>query len=473
MNGCKAHNCTIVGNTARSGGTLIDSTLYNCIVFDNAPINLGGGYNSYEIEHNQILVLISCYTNSPGFVDAANGDYRLAAGSPCIDAGDNSYVTSDKDLAGNSRIVNGKVDIGCYEYDAAVTPPEPITYTVTFDLNGAGGTAPAGRNIAHGAAVGALPDVTRTGYSFVGWFTAARGGTKITASTTVTGDVTYYAYWTEIPTHPVTLGLDVIEASDITEPYSAPKAATLMGAVYEGNSVVGIVELKLGKVNEKKGTSKVSGSVTTLDGKKHAIMAYNLAGIDGATPKTVTLAAKDLGKMEVTIGGTRFAGSLGGWHVQSAAVGGNWTKGTATATVETGNLSMFAGTVLSGLLPDGEQAKAAGGKWTFAKAASVKWAKPKKGAAQPEIYDAASGKGLVVDDSKGKNKNLSGLKLTYTPKKGTFKGTFKVYALEGAGAKTKLKTYTVNVSGVVVDGVGYGQATCKKPTVGPWAVTVR
>ena len=31
------------------------------------------------------------------------------------------------------------------------------------------------------------------------------------------------------------------------------------------------------------------------------------------------------------------------------------------------------------------------------------------------------------------------------------------------GKATKLKKHTVNVTGVVVDGVGYGVATCKKP----------
>ena len=69
-----------------------------------------------------------------------------------------------------------------------------------------------------------------------------------------------------------------------------------------------------------------------------------------------------------------------------------------------------------------------------------------------------------MDDAKGKT-NLSGLKLTYTPKKGTFKGSFKVYALEGAGTATKLKKYTIKVSGLVVDGLGFGEATCKKPEV--------
>ena len=94
-----------------------------------------------------------------------------------------------------------------------------------------------------------------------------------------------------------------------------------------------------------------------------------------------------------------------------------------------------------------------------------------QGAAQPEIYDEASGKGLIVDITKGKT-NRSGLRLTYTPKKGTFKGSFKVYALEGMGKATKLKKYTVNVSGVVVGGIGYGTATCKRPAVS-WPVTVR
>ena len=81
-------------------------------------------------------------------------------------------------------------------YDGTAVTPTTVTYTVIFDLNGADGAAPTGREVTHGAAVGALPDdVAWTGYTFLGWFTAASGGTKITASTTVTGNVTYYAHW--------------------------------------------------------------------------------------------------------------------------------------------------------------------------------------------------------------------------------------------------------------------------------------
>ena len=271
---------------------------------------------------------------------------------------------------------------------------------------------------------------------------------------------------------PVTPGYEVVDEKDVVAPYDVPKAVTIMGAVYDGNgAVIGIVELKLGKVNANKGTGKVSGSFVDLDGKKHAIKGPKLEGINGTSPLSVTLDVKDFGAMVVTIGGELFAGSLGGYHVQSANVGGSWTGRGATVGVDAGDVSMFAGTVLTDLLPNDEQATANGGKWAFKKAAGVKWAKPKKGAEPPEIYDEESGKGLIVDTSKDKT-NLSGLKLTYTPKKGSFKGSFKVYALEGEGKATKLKKYTVKVNGVVVDGVGYGTATCKKPAAS-WPVTVR
>ena len=94
------------------------------------------------------------------------------------------------------------------------------------------------------------------------------------------------------------------------------------------------------------------------------------------------------------------------------------------------------------MLPDGEPVIPKTGKWSFAKAAGVKYAK-----------DKATGEfDLVVDTKKGTNR--SAMKLTYTPKTGIFTGSFKIYAIQDG----KLKKVTVKVIGVVVDGKGWGSA---------------
>ncbi len=69
-------------------------------------------------------------------------------------------------------------------------------YIVSFDGNG-GKASPTSITGTYGSTIGTLPTATRNGYSFNGWFTAKTGGTQVTASTTVTGNVTYYAQWTE------------------------------------------------------------------------------------------------------------------------------------------------------------------------------------------------------------------------------------------------------------------------------------
>ncbi|MCL1905741.1 MAG: InlB B-repeat-containing protein, partial [Clostridiales bacterium] len=87
-------------------------------------------------------------------------------------------------------------NITSYTFTVSFTVSAVTTHTVTF--NGNGGTpSEATRTVTDGAAIGTLPTATRSGsYTFNGWFTAASGGTQITAATVITGDVTYYAQWT-------------------------------------------------------------------------------------------------------------------------------------------------------------------------------------------------------------------------------------------------------------------------------------
>ena len=229
------------------------------------------------------------------------------------------------------------------------------------------------------------------------------------------------------------------------------KAQTFNGAVFRGGKAVGVVQVKVGKAS-KKGEVAVSGTITGLDGKKLSAKGGKVA-VNGESA-TAALAVKDGTTATVTVGKDGVSGSWNGAEIKAAEVGGSWTRTDAAVYVDA--VSLPAGPV-DALLPNGEPVILKGGKWAFNKAAGVKWVKDRV----TKVY------ALVVDTSKGKT-NRSGLKLSYTPKTGLFKGSFKVYALEGS----KLKKYTVNVTGVVVNGSGYGQATMKKPAAS-WAVTVK
>ena len=246
---------------------------------------------------------------------------------------------------------------------------------------------------------------------------------------------------------------DVGGAGGGAVPEAWQKARTLKGKATRAlaNPVVGIFELKCGKAS-KQGVAKVSATLTGLDGKKKS---YKAQSVD-VTGKATTV---NFDGLSVAIDGDSFSGGEGlpgGLSVSAANVGGDWARDGAKVYVDATGADLPAGTVAE-LLPDGEPVIAKGGKWAFNKAAGVKLSKDKTSAER--------------DTSKGKT-NLSGLKLTYTPKTGLFKGSFKVYALEGADGAKKLKKYTVGVTGVVVDGKGVGQAAIKRPAAGPWAVAV-
>lgn len=118
-----AHNIWVnnvaVANTAtNSNNTAIgfygnnsDTQWVNNITYNGTAgqpsINVQGG-NSISSSTNKLGV-------NPQFVDPANGDFHLKAGSPGIDSGTGAYGLAGTDNDGNDRTV-GTVDIGAYEY---------------------------------------------------------------------------------------------------------------------------------------------------------------------------------------------------------------------------------------------------------------------------------------------------------------------------------------------------------------------
>jgi hypothetical protein len=131
---CTLSSCTLVGNSALgsggqgvAGGALA-CTLYNCVAYDNSGAS-STNFSASSLYYCCTMPMptngIGNFTNSPLFIDQANGNFRLQANSPGINAGNNAYVSSATDFDGNQRISGGTVDVGAYEFQ---NPASTISY---------------------------------------------------------------------------------------------------------------------------------------------------------------------------------------------------------------------------------------------------------------------------------------------------------------------------------------------------------
>jgi PKD repeat protein len=139
----EARNTLILGNVAEhNGGVGYNSVLTFCTVVSNQAAHSCGGVSGGTIV-NSIITLNEApeYPNYdggrfdhacaspkppgrgaldriPAFRDPSNGDFRLSAESPCIDAGlQGAMLSGETDLDGKPRVQGFGVDMGCFEYE--------------------------------------------------------------------------------------------------------------------------------------------------------------------------------------------------------------------------------------------------------------------------------------------------------------------------------------------------------------------
>ena len=353
-------------------------------------------------------------------------------------------------------IPNSVTSIGwCAFYNCggltSVTIPDSVT---SIGGDAFGGTALATVYVAKGDTARVKGLLSGSGYDVSGiTFVEDGSGSAPVTPAPVTPDPVTPAP-EPVPALPVPVPAD--NAGTVSNPQFTA-AQTVGGALFDANGLAGTVEVKLAKAS--KGEVKVSASAVLLaTGKKVAAKAVKMPVSSGVI--SGTLQFKDpIGAMAFSMNPDGTFTLENGKYSMSAA---NMAKTpSGKFRLDPGFSLSVPGELQTDLLPLEFGFMATAKKWTFPKNASVKVSKDKT----TKEYV------LTVDTTKGKT-NLSSMKLTYKAKDGTFKGTFKAYAVETSGGKKKLKSYTVNVTGVVIDGVGYGEATLKSPKAGPWKVVV-
>ena len=197
----------------------------------------------------------------------------------------------------------------------------------------------------------------------------------------------------------------------------------------------------------KKGKVKVSG---TVNGAKVTATSQLLVGETACCVPVVVPKENLAFNLWLMDDGTVEIDGLEGAVVGKA---GTLKSGAAFAFGDTAAKGLAA---LPGLLtehlPDGLEVMQNKTKWVVAPDEKGKAAKAGK-----VMFDKKKG---AIDEAK-LGENPSALKLTYTAKTGSFKGSFKAYTL----IDNKVKAYTFNITGVMIGDAAYGTATLKKPEI--------
>lgn len=176
----------------------------------------------------------------------------------------------------------------------------PVTtyYTVIWDANG-GTCGTASTSVEEGNAISTaidpLPTATKAGdYSFDGWYTAVSGGTKITTSTVINANVTYYAHYTATGGGgggSCTYTFAFAKESDATTAGVTNNTSAFTGfaTTSSGNDCTGSITIDETTYNITKRGSNSTVSITFSVPADKVGTLYGLANSGGSSVRTLTL----------------------------------------------------------------------------------------------------------------------------------------------------------------------------------------
>ena len=183
-------------------------------------------------------------------------------------------------------------------------------------------------------AAGNLANASRTGYTFDGWYTAANGGNKVTAATTITGNTTLYAHWTIIK-YSVAYNANGGSGAPISQTKEYGKALTLSSTkpsksytiTYNGNGGTAGSANKSVSCTFKNWNTNAAGTGT----------AYNAGASYNANSSATLYAQWQNPAVGNLASASRTGYTFDGWY--TAASGGSKVT---TATAITGNTTLYA-----------------------------------------------------------------------------------------------------------------------------------
>lgn len=246
------------------------------------------------------------------------------------------------------------------------------------------------------------------------------------------------------------------------------KAKSLSGIVYEDGDLVGTASLSIGKYSSKKRTVKATLKISLFAGGSASASATVTPNEYGDLEGTFNFKTKNGDAMEFALvyndGEFELVAENDLYSVElgSVNIGGKLETEEMMFSAEMDyELPEDYDYVVDAPLGEPVYVKN-GTKFSFDKAPSIKYKKFSEDGWK--WYD------LVIDDKDGERTNTNSLKLSYKSTTGAFTGSFKVYASNefavDEGKQPKLKSYTVKVSGVIVDGAGIGVLKIGSKVVG-------
>ena len=353
------------GTVSPAGQTVEHGANATVVATSKAAYNFAGWYNgatkvssnaSYTFAVTANISLTAKFTIKTFTTTTANSTGGTASvNKSSVEYGGSAIWTATPSTGYNfSKWSNGSttnpLTVSNITANTHITPVFVLkSYTVTWNPNG-GTVDPTSTTKTHGSTLGTLPTPTRAAdaqytYTFKGWFTATTGGTQISASTTVTENVTYYAQWTATPrSYTATFngnGGDTPSPSTITKTYGS-ELGTLPTCSRTGYTFLGWYTASSGGTKISS-TTKITGTVTYY--AQWYINSYTLTyNVNGGNAVSPTSKSVQYGSAYGTLptptksSDAEYTYAFAGWY--TAASGG--TQVTANTTMGASNTTIYA-----------------------------------------------------------------------------------------------------------------------------------